>query len=264
MGPASLPCGAGQHSGDRVAQPVVAVGGDQLHAGQAAGGQAAQECQPPRAVLGGGDIQAQDLPLPVRVGAGGDQRVHVHRPAALAHLLGQRIDPHECVGAAVQRPRAEASHHLIQFHRHHADLRLAQLRHAQGLGQLLHPPRRDAQQVGRRHDGGQRPLSPAAPLQQPLRVIGPLAQLRDRQLHGPGPGVPLPPPVAVAGVHPLQAHLAIRRPAQALDLGVHHPLRKPLDHLPQQIRARRCQRVLERHARNRHNVTYGHFALLHL
>ena len=41
-------------------------------------------------------------------------------------------------------------------------------------------------------------------------------QLRDRQLHGPGPGIPLAPPGAVAGVHPLRADLPIPRPAQLL------------------------------------------------
>ena len=47
-----------------------------------------------------------------------------------------------------------------------------------------------------------------------------------------------------------------------LDVGVHHPLGELPDHLPQHIRARRCQGLLELRAGNRHNVTYGHFALL--
>src|SRR5204862_3212626 len=51
---------------------------------------------------------------------------------------------------------------------------------------------------------------------------------------------------------------------EVLHLGVHHPLREPLDHLPEQIRARRFQRVLEPRTGNRHNVTYGHFVLLRL
>jgi hypothetical protein len=118
----------------------VAVGGDQGHAGQAAGDQAAQERQPPGAVLGGGDVDAQDLPLAVGVDAGGDQRVHVHRPAALADLLSQRIDPHERVRAAVERPGPEALHHLIQLRGHHGHLRLAQPGHPQRRGELL--PRR--------------------------------------------------------------------------------------------------------------------------
>ena len=66
VGPAALPGGAGQHGGDRVHQAGVGVGGDQLHAGQAAGDQAAQERQPARAVLGAGHVDAEDLPVPRR------------------------------------------------------------------------------------------------------------------------------------------------------------------------------------------------------
>ena len=64
--PAPLPGGAGQHRGDRVHQAGVVVAGHQLHAGQAAGDQAAQERQPPRAVLGAGHVDAEDLPVPRR------------------------------------------------------------------------------------------------------------------------------------------------------------------------------------------------------
>src|SRR6266508_4280917 len=53
----------------------------------------------------------------------------------------------------------------------------------------------------------------------------------------PPSGVPVPSPVPLTGVH---------------------PLREPLDHLPEQVRARRLQRVLEPGAGNRHNVTCGH------
>src|SRR4029077_2261781 len=45
-----------------------------------------------------------------------------------------------------------------------------------------------------------------------------------------------------------------------LHVRVHHPLGEPADHLPQHIRARRSQGLLEPGARNRHNVTYVHFA----
>jgi hypothetical protein len=96
----------------------------------------------------------------------------------------------------------------------------------------------------------------------PTSTIPPGPQLRDRQLDRPGPGVPLPRPVAVAGVDPLRAHLPVARAAPHLHLGIHHLLGEPADHLPQHIRARRCQRLLELGARNRHNVTYGRFALL--
>ena len=45
--------------------------------------------------------------LPSGVDAGRDQGVHVHRPAALADLLGQGVDPHERVRPGVQRPGPE-------------------------------------------------------------------------------------------------------------------------------------------------------------
>ena len=57
---AALPARARQRRGDRVDEPGVGVGGDQLHAGQAARDQAAQERQPGGAVLGGDDVQAED------------------------------------------------------------------------------------------------------------------------------------------------------------------------------------------------------------
>jgi hypothetical protein len=68
----------------------VGVAGDQLDARQAAGSQPAQERQPPGAVLRTGHVQAQDLPVAIGVDTSGDQGVHVHRPAALADLLGVR------------------------------------------------------------------------------------------------------------------------------------------------------------------------------
>jgi hypothetical protein len=100
----------------------VGVAGDQLDAGQAAGGQAAQERQPPGAVFGAGDVQAEDLPVPVGVDAGSDQGVHVHRAAALADLLGQRVDPHEHIRPGVQRPGPEPGDQLVQLGGHEADL----------------------------------------------------------------------------------------------------------------------------------------------
>ena len=71
------------------------IGGDQLDPGQAAGDQVAEEGQPAGTVLAGGDLQAKDLAVPVRVDPGRDQRVHRHHPAALADLEHQRVGGHE-------------------------------------------------------------------------------------------------------------------------------------------------------------------------
>ena len=102
------------------------VAGHHRDAGQAAGGQAAQERQPARAVLGAGHVDAEDLPVPLGVDAGRDQAVHVHRTAALADLLGQRVDPHERVRAGIQRPVSEPLHQFVQLRRHRGHLRLSE------------------------------------------------------------------------------------------------------------------------------------------
>ncbi|CMT44038.1 Uncharacterised protein [Mycobacterium tuberculosis] len=53
------------------------VAGDQRDPGQAAGDQVAEERQPAGPVLGGGDLDAQDLSVALGVDAGGDQATEV-------------------------------------------------------------------------------------------------------------------------------------------------------------------------------------------
>jgi hypothetical protein len=65
----ALPGRAGQRRRDRGHESGLGVGDDQLHPGQTAGDQPAQKRQPARAVLGRGDVQAEDLPVPE--GSGG-------------------------------------------------------------------------------------------------------------------------------------------------------------------------------------------------
>jgi hypothetical protein len=122
MGPAPLPAGAGQGRADRGHELAVRVGGDQLDAGQAAGGQVPEEPRPPRAVLGGGDLQAQDLPVPVGVDPGGEQRVDAGDPAALADFQHQGVRGQERIGPGVQRPGPERLHLRVQVPGHLADL----------------------------------------------------------------------------------------------------------------------------------------------
>lgn len=63
--PTSLPSCTRQHGGNRLAQPLVAVGDDELHAGEAAGNQAAQEGQPPGTIFAGHEVKPEHLPLPL-------------------------------------------------------------------------------------------------------------------------------------------------------------------------------------------------------
>ena len=260
--PAALPRGPGQHGGDRVHQPGVVVAGHQLDAGQAAGGQAAQERQPARAVLGAGHVDAEDLPAPVGVDAGRDQAVHVHRAAALADLLGQRVDPAERVRPAVQRPVPEGLHQLVQLRGHRADLRLRQARRRRGRRRASPPAgsRRPAGSWSPRprpapaRPGGGAPGSPGSTT--PDRSLGMASSIVPARVSHSRRRYPLRELTRSGVTSPYPALHA------DLDVGVHHPLGELPDHLPQQVRARRCQGLLELRAGNGHNVTCGHFALL--
>ena len=67
------------------------------------------------------------------------------------------------------------------------------------LGELLHPPRGDPEQVGGRDDGDQGLLGAAAMGQQPVREVGAVAQLGHRELDGARPGCPSPGPGSRCG-----------------------------------------------------------------
>ncbi|MBB6547063.1 hypothetical protein HD593_001858 [Nonomuraea rubra] len=257
MGAAALPARARQGGADRLDQAAVRVGDDQLHPGQAAGDQAAQERQPTGAVLGRGDLQAEHLALAVGVDAGGHQRVHVDRAAALTHLLGQGVDPDEGVRAGVQGACAEGFDLLIQHLGHLRDLALGDVLDAELLDQLVHPPGGDAEQVAGGHHADQRLLGPPPSLQQPVRVVRARAQLRNRQLDRARPGVPLARPVAVTGVGPLVAALPVGGPAQAVGLGRHQRLGHGLHHGSQQIRVTGLD-LLRQPPLRRHTVVRGH------
>jgi hypothetical protein len=156
VGAAALPRRAGQGRAERGDQAGVRVGGDQLHPAQAAGDQAAEERQPAGAVLAGGDVQAEDLAVPVGVDPGRQQGVHRHHPAALTHLQHQSVGGDERVRAGVQRAGAERLDLLVQLAGHDADLALGQPGDAEGLDQPFHASGRHAEQVAGRHHGGER------------------------------------------------------------------------------------------------------------
>ena len=257
MGPAALPPGAGQRGGDRVDQAAVSVRDDQPHPGKSAGRQRPQESQPAGPVLLRRDLQTEDFPLPVGVDADRDQGVHVDGAAGLPDLDGQRVQPHERVRATVQRPVTERLDLRVEVGGHLRDLRLGQLRHAELLNQLLHPPRRHPQQVRRGHHRHQGLLGAPAVPQQPIREVRTLPQLRDGQLDRAGSGVPLPRPIPIAGVDPLVAALPVRGTAQRIRLGAHQRLSERLHHRPQHVRARRLQ-LLAQKAGRVHTLRYGH------
>src|SRR5829696_4685288 len=76
-----------------------------------------------------------------------------------------------------------------------------------------------------------------ASLQQPLREVGALTQLRERQLDRAGAGVELPGPVAVAAVDPLLRDGAVGSATDRVGLSRHQRVDERGQQLAQQIRA---------------------------
>ena len=106
MGAAALPAGSSKHRGDGVLQPLVSIGGYQLHPAEAPSGQRPQEGQPERAVLAGPHVHTQDLTLPFGIDPRRHHHADVDDATALPNLLGQAVQPHVGVGTTVQgRPR---------------------------------------------------------------------------------------------------------------------------------------------------------------
>lgn len=122
-----------------------------------------EERQPARTVLGGVDLQAQDLPIPLGVDTGSDQGRDLDHPAALADLHRQRVGGDERVRPGVQRVGAERLDLRVEVLRHRRDLRLRQPRDAQRGHQLLQPPSGHPEQVGGGHDRHQRGCPTAGP-----------------------------------------------------------------------------------------------------
>ena len=131
MGAAALPARSGQGRADGGGQTGVGIGRDQLDPGQAAGDQVAEEAQPAGAIFASGDLDAEDLPVPVGVHTGRDQSVHRHHPAALADLEHQRVGGHEgerttTAVLGVESSGAELLDVRVELLGHLADLRLRQ------------------------------------------------------------------------------------------------------------------------------------------
>ncbi len=115
MGPAPLPGGSGKRRGDRVNEPGVGIGDHQAHAGKPSRDQAAKERCPASPVLGGVQVKAQDLPVAGGVHARGDHHRDVGDPAALADLLGERVEPDVRVGSSVERSGSEGLDHCVEL-----------------------------------------------------------------------------------------------------------------------------------------------------
>jgi hypothetical protein len=163
--------------------------------------------------------------------------VHVHRPTALPYFEDECIGGDEGVGPGVQRSTAEGFYLAVEVLGHLADLGPAQPGDAEGFDQLLHPSCRDAEQVAGRHHRHEGGLGPSTPLQQPVREVASLPQLRDRQIDRPGAGVPPAAPVTVAGVSSVRVSLTVTGAAHRIGVCRHQRLGECLQHGPKKIRA---------------------------
>ena len=74
--------------------------------------------------------------MAVAVHADREQAVHVHDPAVLPNLHGQRVGLHELVRAGVQRPRPERLDLGVEVPGEFGHLRLGNVRHAELLDEL--------------------------------------------------------------------------------------------------------------------------------
>jgi hypothetical protein len=152
MRAAALPRGATEHRVDRVAQARVSVGDDELHALEPARSQPAQEGQPPGAVLGGDDVEAQDLAAAIVVHADGDEARDVHDAAALAALQNERVEPQVREAAARQRAFPEALHDAVELPSRAATPGSSTASRSRAPGRGLRPS------ASRRSDGIDEPL----------------------------------------------------------------------------------------------------------
>src|SRR4051794_10688836 len=143
---------------------------------------------PSGAVLGGDDVEPERLAEAVAVDANRVHDADVDRAAALAALDLKRIQGHLRVGCAVERAAAEVLDDHVQALRQPRDLALRHPLDPELLHELLDSARRDAREVGVRDHRHERLLGAPARLQQPVREIRALAQLRHRQLDRADPG----------------------------------------------------------------------------
>jgi len=102
------------------------------------------------------------------------------------------------------------------------------------LDQIVDRAGRDAVDVGLLDHRSECLLGHPARLQEAGEIAA-LAQLRDPQFDGAGPGLPVAVAIAVALRQPLRRLLAIAGAGQAADLQLHQPLGGEADHLAQQI-----------------------------
>src|ERR1051326_5681901 len=146
MRAAPLPTGALQYRRDGGLEPFVGIAGDQLHAGQPARYEAAQEGVPERTVLAGSNIEPEHFTLAVLIDADGDHHGHANDAMVLSDLHKGGVKLKVRVGA-IEFARSKPLHLRVQCLAQPADLALRDDTHAKRLDQIVHPTRADTVDV---------------------------------------------------------------------------------------------------------------------
>ena len=173
--------------------------------------------------------------MTVGVDASGDEHAGGGDAAAFADLHRQRIDPHEGVRRAVQRPGSPCLDDLVKVGADPADLAPADAVDAHRPRHVIDAAGRYALDVALRYDGAQRLFRPPAGVEE-AREVAARPQLGDAQLHRARAGVPVAVAVAVALRGPLvRGAFAVRGADLGGDLRLHQRLGQHTHALAQEV-----------------------------
>ena len=257
MDSTSLPRRSQELLADGLDQAAVVVADDQPDAGQSTLDEAADEGRPGTAlVVAGREVESEHAPLAGRRHAGRDEGRHRHDPPALADLDVGGIEPQIGVRLVTERAGAERLDLGVERRADPADLTPAERGDAEGLDEILDPPRRHAEHIGLLDDREEGSLGPPARLQE-AREVRAVANARDGQVHRAHPSVPAPVAIPVAaGQSTFRVALTLGYPGQFGDLGLHDRVGEHPDALPQEVGIALGDRLADR-------LEHGHPVLGH-
>lgn len=146
---------------------------------------------------------------------------------------------------------------LVQVRSHPGDLGLGQRVDAQLLDKFVHAASRDPGEVTVGHDGDHRRFGAFASFEQPIREIGALPQIGDREVHSPDQCVQITVPVTVALGYAVRGLFALFRAGHGVCVGAEQRVDHGLQHLPHHIRGRIGERF-DKQALRIDNMRGGH------
>ena len=247
--------GRSQHLADRLLEALVGVGDNQLHPGQPALDQVAQELAPEGLGFALAAVEPDHLAPARLVHAVRDHQALADDAAAVAHLLHLGIEPQVGI-AALERAAAEGVDLFVETGADAGDLR-ARDAQPERLDQLVDAAGGDAADVRLLDDRDEGLLAAPARLQE-AREVAPPPQLRDRQLELAGARIPAAGPIAVALGQPLLGRpLAALGADQLGHLRLHQLLHDPDQRFAQVVDTLLLEQVAD-DLLSRHPLRLGH------